>query len=77
MRKSTKSPCGNPERGVMRIVKDYNELDKLEPVKDGKVLVMYSNLIHQFIGGRWAAVGKLDKNEKIIYGRQLDEDAKR
>jgi len=49
----------------MRIVKDYNELDKIAPIEGGKVLVMYSNLIHQFINGRWSAVGRLDKDGRI------------
>lgn len=47
-------------------IKDYNELDKMEPIEGGKVLVMYSDLIHQFIDGRWEAIGRLDKNGRVI-----------
>ena len=60
---------GNPERGVMKIVKDYNEMDALEKLEGRKVLVLYSNLIHQVVNGQWSAVGKVDKDGNIIYRR--------
>ena len=61
----------------MKIVKDYNEMDELEKFEGRKVLVLYSNLIHQVVNGQWSAVGKLDKDGRIIYGGLSDENAKR
>jgi len=70
--RSTKTcavPCGNSERGVMKIVKDYNEMDALEKFEGRKVIVLYSNLIHQVVNGQWSAVGKVDKDGNITYRR--------
>jgi len=68
---------GNSKRGVMKIVKDYNEMDSLEKIEGRKVTVLYSNLIHQVVNGQWSAVSKLDKEGRIIYGGLSDENAKR
>jgi hypothetical protein len=61
----------------MRIVKDYNDLDKLELIEGRKVIVLYSRLIHQVINGQWSVVGRLDKDGRIIYGGLSDENPKR
>lgn len=75
--KGAEEKWGNSKRGVMKIVKDYNEMDSLEKIEGRKVIVLYSNLIHQVVNGQWSAVGKLDKDGRIIYGGLSDENAKR
>lgn len=60
----------------MMIVKDYNELDGLDQFEGRKALVLYSRLIHKVVNCRWEAVGKLDKDGRIIYGEVSDENAK-
>ncbi len=53
----------------MEKVEDYNELDRLEKIEGKEVLVLFSNLIHRVIDGKWQAVGKKTQDGKIVYRR--------
>lgn len=53
----------------MEKVRDYNDLDRLEKIEGKEVLVLFSNLIHRMIDGKWEAVGKVTQDGKVVYRR--------
>lgn len=53
----------------MKNVEDYNELERMEVVEGQEILVLYSMLIYQAIGGRWKLVGKVTAEGKVVYRR--------
>lgn len=53
----------------MERTEDYNTLERLEPLEEREVLVLYSNLIYRGNGSGWILVGKVTADGKVVYRR--------